>query len=129
MSSEPTPPPSPPPTAQPTSTLGKVFAGPNGIRAGWRLLIFYAIVFALFAVLFGIVHVLHIGGTKPQSISQLTPSLVVLNEGPILLLTVIAALIMARIERRRFLDYGFRSGGTLGRNFGSGCLWGFLQSA
>jgi len=41
-------------------------------------------------------------------------------------LTVIAALIMARIEHRRFLEYGFRSGGMLGRNFGSGCLWGFI---
>ena len=125
MSSEPTPPLSTPPAARRTPTLGNLFVGPNGIRAGWRLLIFYAIVFALFAVLFGIVHILHIGGTKPQTtISQLSPALVLLSEGPILLLTVIAALIMARIEHRRFSEYGFGSGGMLGRNFGSGCLWG-----
>lgn len=127
MSSAPTPPLSTPPRPQPTSTLQKVFAGPNGIRAGWRLLIFYAIVFGLFQVQFGILHVLHTGGTKPRgSISQLTPSLVLTTEGTILLFTVIAALIMARIEHRRFWDYGFRSGGVLGRNFPSGCLWGFI---
>ena len=127
MSSNPTPPLSTPPTPQ-SSTLRKIFAGPNGIRAGWRLLIFYAIVIGLFAVLSGILHVLHIGGTKPRSsISQLTPSLVLTTEGTMLLFTVIAALIMARIEHRPFSVYGFRSGGMLGRNLGSGCLWGFIS--
>jgi membrane protease YdiL (CAAX protease family) len=101
--------------------------GTNGIRAGWRLLIFYAIVCVLFTVLFGILHVLHIGGTEPRSsTSQLTPSLVLITEGTILLFTVIAALIMARIEHRRFSEYGFRSAGVLGVILGSGCLWGFI---
>src|SRR5215469_2615739 len=127
MSCDSIPPLSTPPALQRTSTLRKVFAGPNGIHAGWRLLIFYAIVFCLFVVLFGIFHVLHIG-TKPRSsISQLTPSLVLITEGTILTFTVIAALIMARIEHRRFSEYGFRSGSVLGRDFGSGCLWGFIS--
>ena len=80
-----------------------------------------------FEVQFGILRVLHIGGTQSRgSISQLTPSLVLVSESTILLFTVIAALVMARIEHRRFWDYGFRSGGVLGRNFGSGCLWAFI---
>jgi len=116
------------PNAQRNSTLRKVFVGPNGIRAGWRLLIFYAIVFGLFTVLFAILHVVHIGENKPRtSISQLTPAMVLVTEGTILLFTVIAALIMARIECRRFSEYGFRSSGVLGINFGSGCLWGFIS--
>src|SRR5215469_12207895 len=106
MSSDPIPPLSTPPTPQRTSTLRKVFAGPNGIRAGWRLLIFYAIVFGLLAVLSGILHVLHIGGTKPGR--SVTPSMVLFIEGPMLLFTVVAAMIMARIEHRRFSEYGFR---------------------
>lgn len=129
MSSDPIAPLStPPPFQQRTFTLRKVFVGPKGIRAGWRLLTFYAIVLGLFAVLFGILHVLHMGGTKPRSsISQLTPSMVLITEGAILLCAVLAALVMARIEHRAFLDYGFRSGGVLMRNFGSGCLWGFIS--
>src|SRR5215469_6166447 len=127
MSSDSIPPLSTSPPIPPrASALRRVFAGPSGIRAGWRLLIFYAIVFGLFAVLLGIVRVLHIGGKPLTSVSQLTPSLVLTTEGTMLLFTVIAALIMARIEHRRFLEYGFGSGGGLGKNFGSGCLWGFI---
>lgn len=129
MTSDPVPPLStPPPTPQPASTLERVFVGPDGIRAGWRLLIFYAIVAGLFVALFTILPLLHIGGPRPpSSISELTPSLVLNIEGPTLLFTVIAALLMARIEHRRFSEYGFGSGGKLGRNLGSGCLFGFIS--
>ena len=121
------PPPSTP-DPQRTSTLRKLFAGPHGIRAGWRLLLFYAIVFALFALLFGVLQVVHVGRSQPRrSVSQLTPSLVLITEGTILLSTAIAAFIMARIEHRRFSEYGFRSAGVLAINFGSGCLWGFVS--
>src|ERR1700680_1231283 len=54
--------PAPPPPAP--STLNVIFMGPNGLRAGWRLLIFLGVFFTL-AFLIGLVarHFLH--GQQP----------------------------------------------------------------
>ncbi len=104
-----------------------IFFGPNGLRAGWRLLIFLAIIFALFVVLGGVLRVLHIGGRNQAATGQLTPFSLSITEGTILLFTGIAALIMAKIERRKFSQYGLPFAGALGKNFWKGTIWGFLS--
>jgi hypothetical protein len=114
-------------SSQPPNT---VFRGPHGIRAGWRVLIFIAIVGALLTLVSIVVVVVAHG--RLGSLNQLTPAGVALSEGSIFLLTAIPALIMTRIEHRKFGQYGlplrhafqedFWTGGFLGFLAISGCL-------
>src|SRR5271166_4670439 len=83
-----------------------IFRGPNGIRAGWRVLIFLVLIAAIalaVAVPLAIVARLRQGG-GPQvltGVSGLTPLGLSIREGGLFFLTSMAALIMARIERRK----------------------------
>jgi uncharacterized protein len=123
MSSEPTAPLPPPP---PPDT---VFRGSNGIRAGWRVLIFLALVAVCAGALFVVVGVLArlAGAGRAQfNASSLTPLGTILGEGGILVLTVIPALIMAKIERREFAEYGLPIRLAFRKNFWIGGAVGFL---
>ena len=102
-----------------------IFRGPNGIRAGWRALIFLAIVGALF-FLSGSILRLFGRGNAPTGVSMLKPSGLTLLEGTIFLLTSIAALIMARIEHRHYGDYGLPARSAFRKNFWVGTAAGFL---
>jgi len=106
-------------------TSNNVFRGPNGIRAGWRVLIFLAIVAGLFFVLGFVVRILGVGRVQ-SGVSTLTPLGLSILEGSILLLTGIAALIMARIERRKFGDYGLPVRFAFRKDFWIGTFAGFL---
>ena len=116
-------PPGPPPNT--------VFRGPNGLRAGWRALLFLAIVAAIpltLSVLIGVVFgLLHRGGARPSfGVSGLSPLGLSLSEGAILLDTVIAAFIMSRIERRSFGIYGLPLRSAFGKDFWIGLVVGFV---
>jgi membrane protease YdiL (CAAX protease family) len=119
----------PVPPAPPPNTA---FRGPHGLRAGWRGLVFLAIVAAIpltLSLLIGIVvALLHRRGAPPGllGVSALTPLGLSLSEGAILLDTVIAAFIMSRIERRRFGVYGLPLGSAFGKDFWIGLLGGFV---
>lgn len=120
----PAPPPQPPNNA---------WRGSNGIRAGWRLLIFLAILVGLLIALGFIVGVIAHGRRGHFSLSQLTPSGLSLTEAIMFLLVVIASAIMALIEHRRWGQYGlpmlsafkqdFWVGGAVGFAAISGCLF------
>lgn len=115
----------PPETSTPPPAPNTVFRGPNGIRAGWRLLIFLAIV-AGFSVLLGfVVRILRIGQLQ-TGISSITPSGLSVLEGSIFVLTAVPALIMARIERRKFGGYGLPARFAFRKDFWIGTLVGFL---
>jgi membrane protease YdiL (CAAX protease family) len=116
----------PPPIVTPPSPApNTVFRGPNGIRAGWRATIFLAIVAALFLVLILVVALVS-RGRGQFGVSQLTPVGTGLGEAAIFLFTSLAALIMARIERRTYGEYGLPLRGAFGRHFWTGTLVGFL---
>jgi membrane protease YdiL (CAAX protease family) len=120
------------PEQQPVPRPNTVFRGPNGLRAGWRALLFLAIVAAIpltLSLLIGIVFgLLHRAGARPTlGVSGLTPLGLSLSEGAILLDTVIAAFIMSRIERRRFGVYGLPLRSAFGKDFWIGLLVGFLS--
>lgn len=127
----PTPEPSaaPVPTPAPPNTI---FRGPNGIRAGWRVLIFLALIAAIVVILalaFALIRVFR-GGTGTQigiGASQLTPLGLSLSEGVLFLIPSIAALIMARIEHRKYGDYGLPARSAFGKHFWIGTLVGFLS--
>jgi len=102
-----------------------IFRGPNGIRAGWRVLIFVGlcvgVAIVLFAGLYGFTR-----GKAQVGISQLTPVGIGVSEGVIFLVTAVSALIMSRIERRSFGLYGLPLRLAFAGDFWVGSLAGFL---
>jgi uncharacterized protein len=113
--------------------LRKVFVGPNGIRAGWRL--------ALYVVFFLILQLVVQRGIQllfPQlaamarqarKANTLTPLLGIISESIPFALALVAAGIMSRIEQRRFSAYGIPWKGAFGRRFWQGVVWGLSFEA
>ncbi|MGH9497020.1 MAG: hypothetical protein ACRD3B_18630 [Candidatus Sulfotelmatobacter sp.] len=123
--------PAPATPAVPPPPPNTAFRGPNGMRAGWRVLIFLAIsgglVIFLGIVLAVVMRVVMRGKTYFAAISQLTPVGLSITEGMIFLLTAVPALIMARIERRKFGQYGLPASAAFRGHFWIGVLVGFLS--
>jgi membrane protease YdiL (CAAX protease family) len=97
-----------------------VFMGPNELRAGWRLLIF----FALFAPLgYGAGKIVDVAMQKLHTQPMGTPLGGTVMMGTFLAALLLTSAIMARIERRSLADYGlpwrraFRSQFWLGAVF------------
>ncbi len=98
-----------------------IFVGPNGLRAGWSVLIFAGIVYAAMMLAGGLLSpYVHIA--KDQSIAPFTGFLMEIAQ---LIPAVIATAIMARLERRPVLFYGYR-GRARAVRFVSGIVWGFI---
>jgi uncharacterized protein len=117
------------PGPHPTFGLKPIFFGPNGLRAGWRLLVFLA----LFAVLFGGFVLIKTGGPqgfreayRNQSHITITPLVMAESEAITLLFLCCAALIMGKLEHRKFGEYGLPLRKTLGKDFWIGSASGFL---
>ncbi len=102
------------------------FRGPNGIRAGWRVVIFLALVCAMVLVLVGGVALIAHGRAQ-FAISQLSPQGLGISEAAIFLCTAIPALIMSKIERRNFGAYGLPARSAFRGDFWIGTLIGFLS--
>ncbi len=117
-------PPATPPEAVPPTPPNTILRGPNGIRAGWRVLIFLAIAGALLTIVSLIV--IAVAHGRIGAMNQLTPLGLALSEGSIFLLTAIPALIMARIEHRHFGQYGLPLSDAFQKDFWTGTLVGFL---
>src|SRR5690349_8601295 len=98
-----------------------IFFNRRGLRAGWRLLIFVAIFAALsFATDWVITRVFH-----PQQRAFLDPISFLEAETVSLAIALIATGIMARLERRRFQNYGIPSlPDAFGGDFWAGAAWG-----
>ena len=118
-----------PPSSHPRFGLKPMFIGPNGLRAGWRLLMFIA----LFAVLFGGFVLIRAGGFqgfreqyRNQSHITITPLLMGGSEAITLLFLSIAALVMGKLEHRKFSAYGLPLHQALRKDFWIGSLTGFL---
>lgn len=108
-----------------------MFRGPNGIRAGWRALIFLAIVAGLVGAVnlvvllvaqFVLHHRPHVGMT-----SSLSPAVAALSDGSLFLFGAIAALFMSRIEHRKWGEYGLPASLAFRKHFWIGTLVGFLS--
>jgi uncharacterized protein len=105
-----------------TSRMGPVLVGPHGLRAGWRLLIFLTMIALLVGALFLIGHAR--GGRTDQI--TVTPRLLIPNDGILLLIVGGVTWVMARIERRRFSQYGLPFRLALRKDFWIGSVMGFL---
>jgi uncharacterized protein len=113
----------------PEAGLKSIFLGSDGLRAGWRLLIFLVMVGVLLA---GFV-LIRSGGVRGFLDEQrsgatiiVTPLLLGGSEAIAFLILCVAALIMAKIEHRRFSEYGLPWRQALGKDFWRGAFGGFL---
>ena len=104
------------------STLHKIFIGKDGLRAGWSLLIFIAMIVAIVLSVNVIGHKLHISAPKPGS-SGISPRFGFLFEAIPFLVVSLLTWIMSKIERRPVSVYGFGDGRKL-PHFFAGLAWG-----
>jgi membrane protease YdiL (CAAX protease family) len=111
------------------SLLRRVFMGPDGIRAGWRLLIYLLLVFALSRTATFVIR--HIAPTRDWLNSQPTT---VITAGPqaflecvSFLVVLIPALVMTKIEKRPFSEYGLPVEEAFGKKFWQGIPFGFAM--
>lgn len=115
-----TPPPQPP---GPESIERRILMGPNGVRAGWRLLIFGAIVFVLLAI-FGLALRVAAHGKTPNL--GFGYKGIMIGEGGVFAAFLLASWIMARIEKRTLGDYGLPGRRAFGKTFWQGAVVGFV---
>jgi hypothetical protein len=92
-----------------------VFAGPQGLRAGWRLLVYLFLV----AVLFFISQVIL---STFRNLGSLR--LMFLDKAFFVLEVTLPAIFLASMEHRSFSAYGLPARGILRKNFWIGLLWG-----
>jgi uncharacterized protein len=120
--------PEPSHSAKKSSSMRRIFIGPNGMRAGWRFVIFVVLLIVLRQVI--IQHCLRLipGFVKiakaTQSSGVLTPEFQLMLESAAILTVFLAAGIMARIEKRSFTTYGLPSRSAFGRLFWQGAIGG-----
>ena len=102
--------------------MKKIFVGENGLRAGWKFLIFAVAWSALSAALgFLVTDVLHYPYVRGWTARDLA-----VDEVQALVAALLAAWLMSRIEKRPISTYGLPLRRGAGRLFSVGLLWGFL---
>ena len=112
---EPSPPPQPP-------ALSKVFIGRDGLRAGWSLLIFLALLAAVLSCANVIGHKIH--PSPPRSANaEITATRGFIGEAIPFLAVLLVAWIMSNIERRPNSVYGLGGRRKL-PHFLAGLAWG-----
>jgi membrane protease YdiL (CAAX protease family) len=95
--------------------INKLFIGPDGLRVGFRILLYLGMGFAVFFILGGLANEIH-------GLDYLRG--LFLDKLVFVLSVTLPALAMARIEHRRFDAYGLPRRKFLGRNFWVGAGWG-----
>jgi CAAX protease family protein len=116
--------------ARPRFTLRDVFVGPEGLRAGWSLLLYLSLLYSLAVILSPLARRLmpHPAPPVQQHIAQAAPEPIppagaILGEGFQLAIVVFATWIMSRFERRAISVYG-TGPRRRRRNFLAGLFWG-----
>ena len=92
-----------------------IFLGPEGLRAGWRLLVYLFLVATLFFIAQVILNSLHSLGSL---------RLIFVDKVLFVLEVTVPAFFLARMEQRPFSAYGLAARGILRGNFWIGLLWG-----
>ncbi len=115
-----------PQTPPPGSTAKRIFIGPNGLRAGWRLLIFMAIIMAMSAVARLILKRFFPDALDP---TQLTPMRITAPDLLVCGILAVAAWIMSKIEGRSLGQYGLPRSDALRGKFWVGVLIGLLATS
>lgn len=100
--------------------LRKMFHNGRELRAGWRLIIFLALFFAIGRGMRMLLERMHL-----PDYQGLHPMDLIIAEGGTLVVALIATVIMARFERRSLSVYGIpKLRDLFGRLFWAGFVWG-----
>lgn len=111
------------------SQFANIFMGPNGIRAGWRLLIFVVIFIGLGRLTGFTLHripAIH-AWEEAQSKGTLTAVHGIFDEGVGVLILIVSALIMSKIEKKTFADYSLPLTEAFGKRFWQGIPLGLAM--
>jgi membrane protease YdiL (CAAX protease family) len=123
-------PPSLAPAPPPEPERNRILYGPNGLRAGWRLLIFVLILGGIVGALLLVTHYAAILSgappSKPGQQTTLAPGIVAVGDAATFGLVLLVSWIMTLIERRKVSHYGLPLRTPFPKNFWAGLLWGFL---
>jgi uncharacterized protein len=103
--------------------VSRIFVNNQGLRAGWRILIWFVIAYELNQGLWFVISKMAPGVNDPPF---LRPQIMVIGGIEFAVAVLIPTLIMARIEHRRLRDYFIPTRDFFGRQFWQGLLWGFL---
>jgi membrane protease YdiL (CAAX protease family) len=114
---------------QPPTALHKTFIGPNGLRAGWRILIFVALFVAQGKVLNIVLHRIPavVAMHKGLPPDVMTPGVLMFDEGLSVALLLLTAFWMTLIEKRSFADYYLPINEAFGKRFWQGVPYGFAM--
>ena len=118
-------------------TFREIFIGRDGLRAGWSLVLYIALLAALLIGTGNLVRVIrhHAISSKPSAAAQASNSnvpvpsepmpisTVLIAEGISIFAVVVATWVMGKIERRRYSTFGLGGIRRTG-NFLSGLAWG-----
>jgi len=99
--------------------MKNVFVGPQGLRSGWRVLLFLP-VFIAASIPVGI-------AILPAAHSELSPYRAIIGELCAFAIILAGTLIFARVEHRSLADYGIPFRLFLGKQFWTGAVWGFVM--
>lgn len=110
-----------------SSGLSSVFVGQEGIRAGWRLLIFFLVTVPL--VLLSqwaakLSPILKAAARNNMTGGASVPLGDIVLQTTVLLPIILAAWVMSRIERRPFGNYGLPLRSAFAKQFWQGTFWG-----
>lgn len=92
----------------PTATRSRfkaIFLGPSGLRTGWSILLFLAIVAIVTVVIGHIAFLLH--HPLPKRLAM-TPGPLIFTESVVAFAALVATFGMSRVEHKSWLDYGLR---------------------
>ncbi len=118
--------------AETPSGLRSLFFGPNGIRAGWRVLIFFAVTVPLVLLLqwaAKLSPILKAAARNNMTGGASVPLGDIVLETTVLLPILVAAWVMSRIEHRPFGDYGLSPRNAFAKQFWQGASWGIATEA
>jgi uncharacterized protein len=117
-----------PSSSAPSQKLAQILYNDRGLRAGWRLLIFAAILCLCALALGLLVFLLFPRLQRPAPTGALTPGIQIISDLAAFLLILLATFIMSRIERRGLGTYGLpiKAQPVLSRFFIGYIFWGFV---
>jgi uncharacterized protein len=112
-----------PSTARRPFEMRDVFLGPQGLRAGWGLLIYIVLLEGMTALLFlALQRMLKLPDNPPW-----TAGLILGGEAAQLVIALVATALLGRIEKRPLAAYGVPLRAAFGSLFWEGALWGLLS--
>ena len=104
-------------------TVRSLFVGAEGLRAGWSLLIFLALMAALLKGVSVVGNLLHLIPKQGSGNGEIAPTFALVGESIPFLATLFVTWIMSKIEKRPHSVYGLGGKRAL-PNFLAGLAWG-----